>query len=343
MRILLVSSMFPGRDEPDYGVFVKQIADALEARGHVISYAVSERRSGGLGKHVRLAGTAVRAARGFRPDVVYAHYLVPAGLAAAAAARLAGTGLVLTAHGRDVRNVDGLRGVRRLTALTLGRADTVVAVSDYLRRELLRKFPRLEDRIQVIDSGVDLTHFRGRDATEARGRLGWDGEGPFYLCVGRLDERKNVLRLADAFERLGRGSLAFVGDGPLRGALEGRPGVRLAGRVSHDEVATWISASNCLCQPSLVEPFGQALLEAMASERSVVATKVGGPPEFVTAESGLLVDPLSVESIADGLRRAAELPRPNRAARAAASTHDVRLQAERVEAVLERAAAESNG
>ena len=49
--------MFPGRDEPDYGVFVKQIADALEARGHVISYAVSERRSGGPGKHVRLAGT----------------------------------------------------------------------------------------------------------------------------------------------------------------------------------------------------------------------------------------------------------------------------------------------
>jgi hypothetical protein len=112
MRILLVSSMFPGHEEPDYGVFVKQIADALEARGHEISYAVSDRRSGGLGKHARLTGRALRAARGFRPDVVYAHYLVPAGLAAAAAARLAGTGLVLTAHGRDVRNVDGIRGGR---------------------------------------------------------------------------------------------------------------------------------------------------------------------------------------------------------------------------------------
>jgi glycosyltransferase involved in cell wall biosynthesis len=191
----------------------------------------------------------------------------------------------------------------------------------------------------VIDSGVDLDRFCGRDATEARGQLGWQGEEPFYLCVGRLDERKNVLRLAEAFERLGRGSLAFVGDGPLRPSLEGRPGVRLIGRVSHDEVATWISACDVLCQPSLVEPFGQALLEAMASERSVVATKVGGPPEFVSAESGVLVDPLSVEAIADGLRRAAELPRPNRSARAAASAHDVRLQAERIEAVLKRAAA----
>jgi glycosyltransferase involved in cell wall biosynthesis len=340
MRILLVSSMFPGREDPDYGAFVKQIADALEARGHEISYAVSDRRSGGFAKHVRLAGCAWRSAREFRPDVVYAHYLVPAGLAAAAAARRTRTGLVLTAHGRDVRNVGGIRGVRGLTALAVGRADTVVAVSDYLRRELLRKLPDLEGRIEVIDSGVDLDRFRGRDATEARKELDWRGEGPFYLCVGRLDERKNVLRLVEAFERVGRGSLGFVGDGPLRPCLEGRTGVRLVGRVPHDEVATWISACDVLCQPSLVEPFGQALLEAMASERSVVATEVGGPPEFVSAESGVLVDPLSVEAIADGLSRAAELPRPNRAARTVAAAHDVRLQAERVEAVLERAAAQ---
>jgi glycosyltransferase involved in cell wall biosynthesis len=338
MRILLVSSMFPGREDPDFGVFVKQIADALEARGHEIAYAVSDRRSGGFAKQVRLAGAALRGAREFRPDVVYAHYLVPAGLAAAAAARLAGTGLVLTAHGRDVRNVDGMRGVRGLTELAVGRANTIVTVSDYLRRELLRKLPGLEDRIEVIDSGVDLDRFRARDATKARGELGWQGEEPFYLCVGRLDERKNVVRLAEAFERGGQGSLAFVGDGSLRSALAGRPGVRLVGRVRHDEVATWISACDVLCQPSLVEPFGQALLEAMASERSVVATEVGGPREFVSAESGVLVDPRSVDAIAAGLRRAAELPRPNRAARVAASAHDVRLQAERVEAVLKRAA-----
>ncbi|HYM64738.1 MAG TPA: glycosyltransferase [Gaiellaceae bacterium] len=340
MRILLVSSMFPGREEPDYGVFVKQIADALEARGHELCYAVSNRRSGGPAKHVRLAGSAWRAARRFRPDVVYAHYLVPAGLAAAAAARLTGSGLVLTAHGRDVRNVDGIRGVRGLTALAVQRADSVVAVSDYLRRELLRKLPGLEGRIEVIDSGVDMDRFRGRDATRAREQVGWQGEEPFYLCVGRLDERKNVLRLAEAFERVGRGSLGFVGDGPLRSRLEGRPGVRVVGRVPHDEVATWIAACDVLCQPSLVEPFGQALLEAMASERSVVATEVGGPPEFVSAESGILVDAQSLDAIAAGLRRAAELPRPNHAARTAASAHDVRVQAERLEAVLERAAAQ---
>jgi glycosyltransferase involved in cell wall biosynthesis len=76
----------------------------------------------------------------------------------------------------------------------------------------------------------------------------------------------------------------------------------------------------------------------MASERSVVATMVGGPPEFVTEEAGALVDPTSTEAIEIGLRTAAALPSPNRAARAAAAEHDIRRQAERVARVLAAAA-----
>src|SRR6266545_4128364 len=176
--------------------------------------------------------------------------------------------------------------------------------------------------------------FRHRDPWPLRAELGWDGEEPLYLCVGTLDERKNVVRLADAFSRLERGSLAFVGDGPLRERLEGRPRVRLVGRVPHERVPDWIAACDVLCQPSLIEPFGQTVLEALATERPVVATRIGGPPELVTPETGVLVDPGRVESIEAGLREAAELPRPNPPGRAVAEQHDVRLQARRVAAVL---------
>jgi glycosyltransferase involved in cell wall biosynthesis len=75
----------------------------------------------------------------------------------------------------------------------------------------------------------------------------------------------------------------------------------------------------------------------MAMERSVVATTVGGPPEFVTPEAGVLVDPGDTDAIAAALERAAALPSPNPAARAAAAEHDVRRQAARMAAVLERA------
>ena len=124
-----------------------------------------------------------------------------------------------------------------------------------------------------------------------------------------------------------------------RSSREGRA-FGSSGACRTPTVAKWIGAADVVCQPSLVEPFGQALLEALASERSVVATRVGGPPEFVPPEAGVLVDPTDVDAIADGLAPAAELPSPNTAARAAAALHDVRSQAEKVERVLEEAAAQ---
>ncbi len=339
MRILLVSQMYPGPDDPDLGAFVAQIERELHAQGHELDRAVIDRRGGLPTKHLRLALAALWRALRFRPDVIFAHFLAPAGVAAALAANASGAPLVLMAHGRDVRNIDALIGMRRATRFATRHARAVIANSAYLRDELIAKLPELDGSVEVIDSGVDLRRFHRADAAEARRRLGWEGEGPFLLFVGTLDERKNVVRLVRAFERLGRGRLALVGDGPLYAALEGSHGVRLVGHVPHDGVAEWIAACEVLCLPSLVEPFGQVLLEAMASERSVVATQVGGPPEFVSGEAGVLVDPTRTEAIEAGLRAACDLPFPNPAARRAAAEHDVRRQAERMAGVLERAAA----
>jgi glycosyltransferase involved in cell wall biosynthesis len=327
--------MYPGPDDPDLGVFVANLERELLARGHEIARAVVSRR-GGRGRHVALFRDAVRTARWFRPDVAYAHFLVPAGLAAALATRAP---LVVTAHGQDVANIGSMRGVRGATGFVVRRAATVVAVSQWLRERLEAAVPDAVGKTEVVDCGVDLERFAPRDAEQARRELGWNGEGTAFLCLGGLTERKNVLRLARAFEERGEGRLAYVGDGPLRAALEGRTGIRIVGRVAHEAVPAWIAACDVLCQPSLVEPFGLAALEAMASGRAVVATSVGGPPEFVGPEAGVLVDPVDEAGLATALSEAAALPRPNLAGRDAAGEHDVKRQAERVEAILLRAAA----
>jgi glycosyltransferase involved in cell wall biosynthesis len=114
--------------------------------------------------------------------------------------------------------------------------------------------------------------------------------------------------------------------------------VTLVGRIPQSDVPQWVAACDVLCQPSLTEPFGQATLEAMAMGRSVVATKVGGPPEFVTREAGVLVDPEDTAGLTAALGRAAEMPSPNSAARQAAAQHDVKRQAARMVAVLQAAA-----
>jgi len=330
MRILLVSQMYPSAAAPDFGVFVQGLERQLAARGHELRRVVLDRRGGGKLRHARLALRAVRAARRFRPDVVYAHFLFPAGLGALVAARAAGAPLVVTAHGQDVANATEYPFVRPFIRRVVRGAATVIAVSDWLRARLEQSVPEARGKTEVVDCGVDLDRFR-----PLVGATG--GAGPAFVCVGSLIERKNVVRLADAFARLGEGTLTFVGDGPLRSRLEGRPGVTVTGYVANDAVPRYLAEADVLCQPSLVEPFGQATLEAMACARSVVATRVGGPPEFVPREAGVLVDPDDEDALAAALREAATLPVPNVAARAAAEQHDVRLQATRVEEILGRA------
>ena len=325
--------MYPGPDDPDLGVFVANLERELTARGHEIERAVLDRRAGGKRRHLALARDAYRAARRFQPDVVYAHFLVPAGLSAALASPAP---LVVTAHGQDVANASR-PGIRAATRYVVRRAAAVVAVSDWLRARLEEAAPRARGKTEVVDCGVDLERFAPREAEAARAEVGWSPAGTAFLCLGGLSERKNVLRLARAFERRGEGELVFVGDGPLRGALEGRPRIRVVGRVPHDAVPAWLAACDVLCQPSLGEPFGLATLEAMASARSVVGTRVGGPPEFVTPESGVLVDPHDEEALVSALSQAAALPRPNLAGRDAAGDHDVKTQAARIEAILEQA------
>jgi glycosyltransferase involved in cell wall biosynthesis len=323
VRILLVSQMYPGPDAPDLGPFVRQVELALRERGHELELAVLDSRGGGKRRYLDLLNRTRAAAK---PDVVYAHFLVPSGLVAALAG---GAPLVVTAHGRDVRNVGELPGVARATRFVVRRAATVVCVSEYLRRELELRVPEARGKTEVVSSGVDLERFAPAPAPPGP---------PRFLCVGSLTERKNVLRLANAFDRYGHGMLTFVGDGPLRPKLQGRPGVFLLGRLPHDEIPAQLAEATVLCQPSLIEPLGQSLLEGMAAGRPVVATRIGGPPEFVPPGAGVLVDPLDEDALTDALAAAAALPVPNEAGRAAAAAHDVRLQAERIEAILARAA-----
>jgi glycosyltransferase involved in cell wall biosynthesis len=327
VRILLVSQMYPGPDAPDLGTFVAQVERELAERGHELDLAVLDTRAGGKLRYLELARRAAGAALAEQPDVVYAHFLVPAGLIAALAGRAP---LVVTAHGRDVRNIGAIPGVAAATRLVVRRAAAVICVSGYLRQELETKLPEARGKVEVVSSGVDRERFALTERQPGP---------PGFLCVGALDERKNVVRLADAFGRLEEGTLTFAGDGPLRSRLEGREGVRLLGRVPHAEIPGLLAECRVLAQPSLVEPLGQAVLEAMACGRSVVATRIGGPPEFVPPEAGILVDPLDVDDLARALEQAAVLPCPNDAARAATEEHGLHRQAERIEAILSRAAA----
>ncbi len=332
MRILLLSNMYPSRERPEFGIFVQRLAEALRARGHEVDEAVLTAGSRGVLRtplaYLRLAIRARAAARR-HPDVVYAHFLVPTGVVA----RITGVPYVITAHGTDVANARTHQSIRTLTRRVISGAGAVICVSEYLAGRL----PGEPRRVEVIDCGVDTSLFV--PASRA------DGEGPRFLFAGSLTARKNVGRLMQAFASLGEGTLTIAGAGPLEAELRAAApaGVTFTGRVAPERMPELFAGCDVYCQPSLVEPQGQAVLEALACGRPVVATRIGGPAEVVTADCGSLVDPLDVDSIAEGMRRAAALPVPCDAAVEVASRHTLGRAAERVERLLAEVSSAGNG
>lgn len=347
MKILLVSNMWPSTARPSYGGYVASLAAAVEALGHDLEVVATSEAGGGgvstLRKYAELEWAARRAARRLRPDVVWAHYLVPTG----SIARRLGRPYVVTAHGTDVTNAETSERLRASTAKVVAGAAAVIAVSPELGTRLERVVGSLGDRLQTITAGVDLARFHAGDAEIAAAALGWNASGPRLVAVSNLVPVKNHARLLEAFARAfceGDGQLAIVGDGELREALELdalRLGiaerVRFVGSVPPTAVPAWLRAADAACLVSEREGFGLALIEALACERSVAASRTVPATVVVTPECGVLCDPLDVDSIAHALVAAVQL-RPGSAARAAAEPYALEREAARVAAVLVAAA-----
>jgi glycosyltransferase involved in cell wall biosynthesis len=113
-------------------------------------------------------------------------------------------------------------------------------------------------------------------------------DAPFILYVGRLEKEKGVLELLEAFARLQHESaphLVFVGDGTLRGACDTAAAqdarIHVLGARPIEVVADCLGASDILALPSWNEGTPNVVLEAFASARPVVASRVGGIPDIL--------------------------------------------------------------
>ena len=170
----------------------------------------------------------------------------------------------------------------------------------------------------LAENGVDMKVWKPSRVTAA------DCSHCRFVYVGRLVRSKGVDLLLLAFEEVAKRGCAIsaliVGEGLLREELRGRaeaagilgsaanqPGkVHFAGWKSQAEVAQLLMAQDCLVLPTLLESGGAVLLEAMAVGLPVIATKWGGPAEYVDDSCGILVPPDSRESLIAGLADAME-------------------------------------
>ena len=194
------------------------------------------------------------------------------------------------------------------TAYVARNADKIIAVSQATANDIAKYYDRTEN-VHVVHHGVNHQVFR--PVEERHPQL----SAPYLLYVGQIQPRKNMIRLVQAFEILYQQEknlqLVIAGShGWLNTPIYRYIGVSLArsniiqlGRVGDKLLPALYSHAEVFVLPSLYEGFGMPILEAMACGCPVVTSNISSMPE-VAGEAGILVDPNSVESIAEGIQEA---------------------------------------
>ena len=248
-----------------------------------------------------------------KPDLILNYCLYPDGYAAVKVGKILNVPVILGAIGSDLCRIPD-RATRRLTQKALRGAAAVITVSAELRQRAIR-LGAAPERVTTLLNGCDSSIFRLGDRAAARTGLGLEAGDEVILYVGRLDVNKGLREMLAAASRLTsqhpRLQLVFVGEGLFEKELRDRAGaaglggrVRLPGACSSTEVARWMTAADVFCLPSYSEGCPNVLVEALACGRPVVATAVGGIPELVTANCGMLVPPRDAPQLADALTTA---------------------------------------
>jgi glycosyltransferase involved in cell wall biosynthesis len=226
-------------------------------------------------------------------------------------ARLTGVPVVLSSIHAFYRSKPRLELL--LDMVTARLTDGVIVVSEAVRQFAIADLKIPDNKIDVVYNGitslpvvVDVESIR-----RIRAEIGLRSDSSVVACVASLKEVKGHKYLLQAMPLILRdvpnAQFLIIGDGPLQPELRSlATALGIADKVCfaglREDVRTILPAIDILVQPSLQETFSLAILEAMAAEKTVVATKVGGIPELVEdGRTGLLVPPENPSAIAQAV------------------------------------------
>ena len=257
------------------------------------------------------------ALRSSPPDRIHAHFANHPALAAGVAASILDVPWSFTAHAYDIFVEDAL------LPLKIGSAAFAAAISRYNMEYLAARCrPEDQGRLALVRCGIDPADFHPGMVREAA--------PPRIVALGRFDPMKGFSTLLDACAGLRTRGNEFrcfiIGDGAERRALEQKrhslkltESVDMPGSMGEADVRRHLAAAAVFAMPCIRTRKGKqdgipvALMEAMALERAVVASRLSGIPELVTdGISGLLVEPGHAEALADALGRFLACPEDRR-------------------------------
>ena len=319
------------------GVVATELAKALAARGHQVRLISSEVpfRLGdyqpGVAFHLvqtpayplfrepqyllALTTKLVQVSREFGLDIIHAHYAVPHATAAYLAKQILSTTtdlkvpkVITTLHGTDVTLIGGDSSYAETVAFSIDQSDGVTTVSQSLKEETYRELP-VRAEVRVIPNFLDCHYHRRVPDEGLRERFcGGDQGTKLVIHLSNFRPVKRADSVVKIFRQIRdkvRAKLLLVGDGPdLSTACRLARELGLAGEFEalgeQEQVVSLLSVADLCLLPSAQEGFGLVALEAMASEVPVVASRVGGLPEFIEhGVTGFLHPPDDLHSMAE--------------------------------------------
>lgn len=306
MKVIIITNRWP-RNLPEYeiheGIPVYRIA--MRVPDGSIKAHLNARLTGGFIRHQMLT-----ILQDHRIDMLHVQCVSSNGAYAMYAKRELDLPLVMTAQGErtmDATNLYQRSGyMNRILRDLLEHANHITACSRHTLEDLEEYFGKpLGLRANVVYNGVNLPDFE----TAPR----FEHPQPYVLGIGRMVAQKGFDTLLEAFHKVDSPlyHLLLAGDGPERPGLEQlalklgmEKRVKFMGACDRAKTASLFKGCSFFVLPSRYEPFGIVNLEAMAAGRAVVATQVGGVPEFVIEEqNGLLVPPDEPAAMAEAMRR----------------------------------------
>jgi glycosyltransferase involved in cell wall biosynthesis len=197
------------------------------------------------------------------------------------------------------------------------RADKIITISEFSKNEIIRYLNVNPDKISVVPCGVDLEYFRPINDVSLIEEIKKKYKIPseYFLYLGTLEPRKNIERLIDAYNQL---KIRYSNIPKL--VLAGQTGwlyktifekvmnlqlendVLFLGYVFREDLVPLLCGAFAFVFPSLYEGFGMPPLESMACGVPVLTSNVSSLPEVV-GDAAIMVDPLSIDEISDGLEQ----------------------------------------
>ncbi len=306
MRICILSQYPP--QVGGIAVHCSELARELKNRGHTVHVITYGRMGRGLRGEIRihempvvnrfmLRGSLylyftlrtlnrIRESEGI--DIVHAHPLYPAGLAASIFKRNSKTPFVATSHGSDLLRWSSLGIAKRLFPRIANSAGRLICVSGYLAKKAA-ELGVSKGRLEVVYNWIDRSGLPTESASSLRKRLMLPQGRKIVLFTGALADYKGPDLLLDMARGIDADFL-FIGRGPMLKSLKGRArwkgitNAHFLGDRPHRTCLKYMKASDLVAVPSRMEGFGITALEAMSLGVPVLANPVGGLREVLPGE-----------------------------------------------------------